>query len=79
MVKIRFVFVKGKKKDFVKKNQICFEKKNEIFKRGLIFIIQIYNACITYLKKKKKKIDLTLNSFFEISKSAILINKKKQF
>ena len=32
LVKIRFVFVKGKKKDFVKKNQICFEKKMRFLK-----------------------------------------------
>ena len=31
----------------------------------------------SHIQKRKKKFDLNLNSFFEISKCAILINEKK--
>ena len=49
--KNQICFVKDKKKrDLVNKNQICFVKdKKWDFRRGFIFIIQIYYACITYL------------------------------
>ena len=90
---IRFVksdlfFVKGKKKDFVKKNQICFKKlkkgdlvckkKSNLFlknnkKRLLKEDSYSWDKLIMHASHiKKKYFNLTLNSFFEISKSAIL-------
>ena len=68
--------------DLVDKNRIYFvkDKKWDLVKRWFIFIIQTYCAWITYLwnaiLKKKKNFNLTINSFFENSKSTILFKKK---
>ena len=86
--KNQIYFVKGKKKDFVKKNQIYFEKlkkkkiwfvkyqicfeniKNEIFLKEDSYSWEKLIMHASYIEKKD--FNLTLNSFFEISKTTIL-------
>ena len=71
-VKLDLFFVKGKKKDFVKKNQICLKKEKKK-KRLLKGDSYSWDKLIMHASHiKKKYFNLTLNSFFEISKSAIL-------
>ena len=86
--KNQIYFVKGKKKDFVKKNQICFKKlkkgdlvckkKSNLFlknnkKRLLKEDSYSWEKLIIHASYiEKKDFNLTLNSFFEISKTTIL-------
>ena len=53
------------------------QKKKKEKKRYLQKMTHIHNSNLLCIITYLKNFDLTLNSFFEISKSTILINKKK--